>query len=106
MKVSLTEKADSKRCLVLFALENEKAPAGQGGLARLIEDAKLQGFTGKPNSTTLLHPKTGNPAGQVLLAGLGKKSDLDLERLRRAAAAAVKKVKSLSQNSFTVCLPQ
>ncbi len=106
MKVSLTEKADSKGTLVLFACEKEKSPCGLPKEARLIEEAKAVGFSGKINSPALLHPRSGKPARRVILIGLGKRTEMDLERLRRAAAMAAKKAKSLSQSAFSVYLPQ
>lgn len=42
----------------------------------------------------------------VLLAGLGKKSEVDSERIRKLYGVIVKRIKSLKITSFTLLLPQ
>jgi leucyl aminopeptidase len=57
-----------------------------------ISDVRTRGdFRGKEGESLLLYPEAGAVgAERVLLVGLGTRDDLDLERLRRAAGAAVK----------------
>jgi len=51
---------------------------------------------------TDLRDATGGPAERVLLVGLGSAGDVDVERLRRAAALASKCAQSLEVPSFTL----
>ena len=50
-------------------------------------------FTGKRDETALLYPP--GPASRVLLVGLGKPDEVDRGALRRAAAVAAKRARSL-----------
>lgn len=53
-------------------------------------------FKAKEGQTLLLYPREGSfPAERVLLVGIGKQDSFDLERLRRAAATAVKYARKL-----------
>lgn len=48
-------------------------------------------FRGKEGDAQVLYPRDGEVgAKRILLVGLGKREDLDVERMRRAAAVAVK----------------
>jgi leucyl aminopeptidase len=79
--VSQGEKAPSKS-----AAEVDVALGGQ--IARLLARGD---FKGKEGETQFLYPANGHhQVERVLLVGLGKPEKLDLERLRRAAAVAVK----------------
>lgn len=49
----------------------------------------LGDFTGKEGSSVLLYPPTG-PVARVLAIGLGKREELDAERIRHAAGEAVR----------------
>lgn len=62
-----------------------------------ITDVRRRGdFRGKEGETLLLYPAAGAlSAERVLLVGLGKREELELERLRRAAGAAVKQAATL-----------
>jgi leucyl aminopeptidase len=51
----------------------------EGCLGRLITS---KGFRGKANSTHLIHTMGKLPSERLLLVGLGKKADVDDERLR------------------------
>ncbi len=58
-------------------------------------------FRGKEGETLLLYPAPGAlPAERVLLVGLGKRRELDLERLRRAAASATRQAQKLRLQRF------
>ncbi|HTP66902.1 MAG TPA: leucyl aminopeptidase [Geobacteraceae bacterium] len=64
--------------------EMDEALAGiPGELYRLGE------FSGKQNTVKLLHTFGRIPADRVLLVGLGKRRDADLDRLRHAAGTAM-----------------
>ncbi len=106
MRPSLTEKIDLKKSLACFVFEGEKLVLGFPQDKKMAEDAKKEGFTGRAGTAAVLHPKSGRPAGHLLLVGLGARKSFDLERLRRAAAFAAKKSLSLSQASFSLRLPE
>jgi leucyl aminopeptidase len=67
-----------------------------------ISEVRRRGdFRGKEGETLLLYPSQDRlPAERVLLVGLGKQDDLDLERLRRAAGTAVKQAAKLRVTSL------
>ena len=61
-------------------------------------------FSGKINTSHLLHTQGRLPAERLLLAGLGRKSDLDDGRLRQAAGNAVQALRSARVASFAAAL--
>src|SRR5512137_3157301 len=63
----------------------------EGCLGRLASGRE---FTGKADSTRLIHTLGNLPAERLLLVGLGKKGDLDDERLRQAAGNAVRALRA------------
>jgi leucyl aminopeptidase len=78
-------------------------------------DAKLGGmisgvvrrgdFKGKEGQAQLLYPPAGElPIERILLIGIGKREKLDLERIRRAAAVAVKQAIRLGVPSFATIM--
>jgi len=72
-----------------------------GCLSRL--DASRE-FNGKVNSTRLIHTLGRLPAERLLLVGLGKKSELDDERLRQAAGNAMQALRGARVSSFATVL--
>jgi leucyl aminopeptidase len=56
-----------------------------GAITRAVRDRE---FEGKPRQLLLLHSGKALPAARVLLVGLGKERDANLESLRQAAGAA------------------
>jgi len=71
----------------------------------LLESAQAEGFKAKEHSTIVAHPRSGSPAKQVILTGLGAREKCSSEMLRRATAAAIKKVQSISQKAVSILLP-
>ncbi len=63
-----------------------------GMLTALLKEEK---FEGKSGQTSHVNTAGRIPAKRVLVVGLGKHSDLDLEGVRRAAATAVRKAREL-----------
>jgi len=61
-------------------------------------------FTGKVNTTRLLHTLGKLPAERLLLVGLGKKGELDSGRLRQAAGSAVQALRGARVASFSLAL--
>jgi leucyl aminopeptidase len=100
MKVSVSqnELAAVDADLVAFGLcEGEELP-GELASARGAADAK-----GSFKKLATIHPE--QPA-RVLVAGLGKREDLDAERLRIAAALIAKEAGKLSASSLAWVLPE
>ena len=60
-------------------------------------------FTGKKDETVMLYPP--GPASRVLVVGLGKPDDVDRTALRRAAAVAAKRARSLGVPRASFHLP-
>src|SRR3990170_4817922 len=93
-----------------FATEALVVPFFEGGVplagkASLL-DEKLGGmigdvikdrdFEGKPNQVSILYTRGAVPAKRIVLTGMGKKADFDLERLRCAFAKAAQQVRDLN----------
>lgn len=101
-----SEKAE----LLVVNLFEERLPAVENSL-----DKALQGFVkkvrdkgdfkGENKQTLLFYPPGGIGAERILLVGLGKKGELDRERLRGTAAAAVRKAKEIGVKIFTLAVP-
>ncbi len=72
-----------------------------GCLGRLATNKE---FTGKVNTTRLIHTLGKLPAERLLLVGLGKKAGLDDERLRQAAGNAVQALRAARVASFATTL--
>jgi leucyl aminopeptidase len=61
----------------------------KGRLQRLVEDGELKGELGK---TLLLHTDGELDARRLIVAGVGKREDIDADALRTAAAAVVRRL--------------
>jgi len=72
-----------------------------GCLQRL---AASREFTGKVNTSRLVHTQGKLPSERLLLVGLGKKSELDDQRLRQAAGNAVQALRSARVAQFASAL--
>ncbi len=72
-----------------------------GCLQRLAENRE---FSGKVNTSRLIHTLGKLPAERLLLVGLGKKSELDDGRLRQAAGNAVQSLRTARVASFALAL--
>jgi len=115
MKISI-EKALPERVraevLVIGLFEDVKALAGE---ARTLDTA-LKGkvsaalrsgdFHGKIGDSLLLYTDGKIMAKRLLLLGLGKQAEFDLEGIRRAAGRAVKGVKRLDKKEFHALVPE
>jgi len=72
---------------------------------RITDLCRRGDFRGKDGETLLLYPEAGRlPAERLLLVGLGRRSELDLERLRRAAGVAVGQAKKLRVSALASIL--
>jgi leucyl aminopeptidase len=102
MKISVTagmiekQKTDGA-VILLFADEKPGVVAGRidralgGTIARLLRRGD---FKPKPGSVHLLYPEGRIGAERLVLAGLGKRSDLTLNRLRQAAGKAAQHLRA------------
>jgi leucyl aminopeptidase len=66
-----------------------------GAISDLIAGGDLKGKAGE---VAVLYPQGAIGARRVLVAGLGKREEFDLEEIRRAAAAAIKRAQALNGN--------
>lgn len=74
------------------------------GLKGVIKTTiKNSDFKGKSNEALMLY--TGGAHSRVLLVGLGKKKEFDLEKLRQAGGTAVKTLQSKEKTSATAEIP-
>ncbi len=72
-----------------------------GCLKRLVDTRE---FEGKVNTTRMIHTLGRLPAERVLVVGLGKKAELNVERLRQAAGNAVQALRGARVASFATAL--
>ncbi len=105
MKFSTSYTIPKSQTLVVFAFENDAAPAGLPQRKSLVSEAGALGFKGKEGSAVVFNPKGGAPAKQVIAAGLGLKKNVTAETLRRAAAVAAKRASANSQKAISIVLP-
>jgi leucyl aminopeptidase len=94
--------------LLALALPRGKLPAslesvdkGTGGAISRVLSAS--DFSGKKDETAVIYPS--GPAPRVLLVGLGKPDEIDRTAIRRAAAVAAKKARSLGVPRAAFYLP-
>ena len=96
--------------LALFAFEDAKTLAGGWAADRRLEKryndaARAEDFKGKEKSVLVFYPESAKPARRILVAGLGKASAFDAEKLRRASAAIANRIKSIDGKDVTYGLP-
>lgn len=96
--------------LVVNFFEGEKKPSGAaaaadkalGGLiSKLIKDGEINGKQGK---ATLIHCNSNLKTQKLAVVGLGKPEKLDLEAVRTAAAAAIKKAKEVKARTVATII--
>jgi leucyl aminopeptidase len=75
----------------------DKALGGQ-----LSEVLEAERFSAKPAHVTHVHTTGRIPAGRVVVVGLGKRVDLTLETVRRAASAALRRARDLGAKSVAI----
>jgi leucyl aminopeptidase len=59
-------------------------------------------FTGAANQTLLVYPRTKGAPSRVLLVGLGAKKGIDAERVRQAAATAIRQARGAQVADITL----
>ena len=87
--------------IIVNLFKGVTAPAGAtgavdqalgGAIGELISGGD---FSGKLGEVGVLYPRGAIPARRVLVTGLGEQEKFDLEQVRKAAAAAIKKAREL-----------
>jgi len=110
MKINVLEGTIEKQKTsgaVLFLFENEKSggipgrvdKALGGTLSRLLEQGD---FKPKAGAVQLLYPAGRIAAERLLLAGLGKRSEFTLNRLRQAVGKAAPSLRSAGATGITI----
>lgn len=75
-----------------------------GGLLTRLRET--EDFTGKPEQTLVLHGVAGLTASRLILAGIGRPTDLTSQRLERAAVSAARIASGRRDSSVAVGLPE
>lgn len=105
MKVNVTQgqiQESTADTLIVNLFEGVTTPAGatgavnqalNGAIDELIASGDLRGKAGE---TAVLYPRGAIPAKRVLVVGLGKQDRFDVEGVRKAAAAGIKRARDLN----------
>ncbi|MGB9593546.1 MAG: M17 family peptidase N-terminal domain-containing protein, partial [Anaerolineae bacterium] len=92
--------------IVVNLFEGVSAPGGATGavdkaLGGQITELIASGdFKGKLNDTALLYTRGDIPAKRVLIVGLGKQEQFDLDKVRQVSATAARKARALGITSY------
>jgi leucyl aminopeptidase len=94
--------------LLAFALPRGNLPSSLEGVDKAAGGAVNRvlaagDFTGKKDETAVIYPS--GPASRVLLVGLGKPEEVDRTAIRRSAAVAAKRARSLGVPHAAFYLP-
>ena len=104
MKVSLLKDSIAnvhEDCIAVPIFQDEKTPSGNtakadrllgGTIASLIKQGEIKGKLGE---VTVVHTLGKLPSGRVVIVGLGKMNELNLEAIRFAAGSLVSRVRTL-----------
>ncbi len=88
--------AGSPDALALLLAEDDTTPRSDGDLQQqlqqLADDGELKGELGR---TVLLHTNGGSTARRVVVAGIGKRADVDADAVRTAAAAVARRLRDV-----------
>jgi leucyl aminopeptidase len=94
--------------LVVFVYQDQ-APTllGLGKEAKVLSGlAQSDGFKGRERETFIQRPSDNLPAERLILVGLGKKADFNLDVLRRAASRVLRGAESVGLTQIAVRAPQ
>ena len=103
VKIGATTRATegfTPELLAVALYEGESPPDLGADAARVVSDGD---FSGKPGETALLYGQGLSP--RVLLVGLGEKDLVTPEKLRRAAATAARRARTLKLREAALSLP-
>jgi len=113
MKVTVRKENPSGlacEAILAFHFEDRKKPSGLaavldrlsgGAVAELVAAGD---FEGKLNQVAVIYTSRPMPAKRVVLVGLGKKKDMNLDRLRGAFAYGARQVRSLKVTRFAAAV--
>jgi len=93
--------------IVVNLFQGVKTPGGATGvvdkvLGGLITELIASGdFTGKLNELAVLYTQGAIPAKRVMVVGLGKEEEFDLDKVRDAAGTVAKRVRQLGVKSYS-----
>ncbi len=105
MKIQVEQgsiEASTADTIIVNLFDDVTVPAGATGamdqaLGGAISDLIAGGdFKGKAGDVAVMYPQGTLGARRVLVVGLGKRDDFDLEGVRRASAAAIKRAQALN----------
>jgi leucyl aminopeptidase len=86
----------SPDAVALVLAEDDKTPRADAGvgdqLSRLADDGELHGELGR---TVLLHTNGASTARRVVVAGVGKRAEVDADAVRTAAAAVARRLRDV-----------
>ena len=74
----------------------------RGAISELL---KSRDFAGRASEIAVLYPR-GLNTGRVIVVGLGKRAEIDAQRLRLAAAQAARRARELGTRTLTLALPE
>ncbi len=106
MRINLvTQKNWTGRVLVGFMFEGDKTPLAIPGEEGKSFAAVAAGekFTGQWKKTSLLRSDVG--AAKLILAGLGKRAEFELDKVRSAIARAMRRTEEIGAESVGVLVP-
>jgi leucyl aminopeptidase len=112
MKVTVRQGEIQKtrdEALVVNLFQGAKPGGATGAVDKALGGTLLRAinsgdFKGEKNRTVVLYPDGRFPARRVLLVGLGKKKDFDLDVARQVAGTAARKLQGLGVESATTVL--
>lgn len=96
--------------IVVNLFEGVTEPGGATGSVDKALDGQISDiissgdFKGKLNESAVLYTRGVIPAKRVLIVGLGKKDDFDLDKVRQVAGTAAQKARSLGLERYATIL--
>lgn len=110
MKFEVTRKSPARAAcdvLIVGVFEGDKKPCAQdealgSALVPLFAQAKREGFEGKASQTVEFTPGESLAAHKVLLVGLGKQKEFNLDKLRGAISNTIKRCVALSAKRVAI----
>ena len=91
--------------LVVPVCEDSEIHSNRSVAALIKKIGHYREFRGEKNQTLLLYKEDGFSAPRVLLAGMGKYENFDLEALRQVCGRAVKRVIGMKISSMALMMP-
>jgi leucyl aminopeptidase len=105
MKVNIIQSKPEKIDLPLIILGYTEQDVDKTEYLLIEKVVKLGDFSGKKYETSLLYSDGSVKAKRILLVGLGKRDELDLETVRKIIGATSRKLKDLNINHLGISLP-